>query len=108
MEGENLKMLQEVINAIGGTGSAVISEYTVWFIVSAIGWIILGVAIIYSAYKWKVENEGPCDDFYWGRVLARSFFMFIGALFIFCNVPDLFSPEAAAIHRLLQDVKIGS
>lgn len=105
MEGENLKMLQEVINAIGGTGSAIVSEYTVWFIVSAIGWILMGAAMAYLSFKWKIESDD--EDEYW-KTIVRWVMIFIGALFILCNVPDLFAPEAAAIHQLLRDVKIGS
>lgn len=108
MESENLKIIQEVISALGGAGSAIVAQYTVWFIVSSICYSVLGAVIAITAFKWKpVEQEGYGDSYIW-RVIARYVLMFIGGLFIAANLPDLFAPEAMAMHQLLRDIKIGS
>lgn len=67
-----------------------------------IGWLIFGAIVCWSATKIKFSEHS--DVAAWGQWLIRAVVVFFGALMILVSVPDIASPQAAAIHQLLRDI----
>jgi len=95
------EIINRIAEILGTSGQYAVQEYATWYIAQAIGLIAFGVYLIYKGYKF-VTPEG------WGEQLTpivKGVLIFVGALFVIHQLPDLFSPEAIAIHQLLRDVK---
>lgn len=97
-----VETINRVAEILGSSGSAVVSEYTVWFAVASIIWIAVGIFLCGIALRWK-----PSEHVFEVPVALgiKAAMFFVGLLFIGCNVPDLAAPKAIAIHQLVKDVR---
>lgn len=103
------EQISEIINLLSASGSQAVQHYAIWFIASAIGWILFGLSFWVAAYyafksRQKIQQEFEHDTQLAGYIFA-VIFAFLGGLFVVCNVPDLFSPTGIAIHQLIQDMR---
>ena len=90
----------ELLNSIATPAvQATISAYTRWYQVSSAIWILFGLTVVFGAAGFYRREDTQFE----GKVGAIAA-MLIGALFISANIPDLFHPDAMAIHRLLRDL----
>lgn len=100
------KEIQQLTQLGEAAVQSAISEYAVWFTVSAICWLLFGVAcfvavaVIWRCRKWIVEKYlvGPA-------VIIGVLLILIGTLTIPINVPTLTNPRAYAIHQLITDAR---
>lgn len=99
------KALQELTN-LGSAGvSHAIEEYTRWYLVSAIGWLTVGIVFVICGImlrKLKI-NDSDWND--WLRYLAMVIVIGIGVLMIVHNLSTVCAPEAYAIHKFILDIK---
>lgn len=104
-DSESVQIVQQVLSVLDRSGQSAISSYTQWHFAKAISYILLGLVIIVSCVRWNHlddDGEHKIDGF---AFYLKIFAIFIGMLFIVANVPDLFSPQAIAIHQLIKDIK---
>lgn len=99
------ELMKNLAGAVGKSAEYITQQYSSWMVVSAIGWIIFGVVVCWSATKIKFSEHSDVAE--WGQWLMRAMVVFCGALMILSSVPDVVSPQAAAIHQLLRDIKPG-
>jgi hypothetical protein len=88
---------------------AAIHAYSNWMVISSIGWIASGVAIVVAATKcleWWRSHEFDDDGAFVASLVGIVLLFLIGGLLVVCNLPDLFSPQAAAIHQVLRDIRV--
>jgi predicted membrane channel-forming protein YqfA (hemolysin III family) len=100
MKTESLEIINRLSEVIGASGEYIIGEYAVWYVVSSLTFISLGLAIIITALRLKLPDSWDISPLF-----IKGVMLFVGALFIACNLPDLFAPEAISIHRLLADIR---
>ena len=98
--------IQQLAAIIGTSTGMVVTEYARWHFVSAVGWLLCGIALaVYAARyypKWNEEWDGDQKTAWYGcRILCIA----IAAFFICTNLPDLFSPTAIGIHQLIKDIR---
>jgi hypothetical protein len=101
MNDATIKLLQSLADAVGASLPMILGHYTTWHLVSALGWIAFGSFIVFTSTKW-IPDEDVWDPTVAG--IVRILLLFVGGIFIFVNLPDIFSPQAAAIHQLLTDI----
>jgi hypothetical protein len=95
------EIINRVAEILGQSGQYAVQEYAVWHIVYAIGLIAIGLFLIYKGNKF-VAPKGWDEQI---TPIIKGIMIFFGALFVVANLPDLFSPQAMAIHQLLNDIK---
>lgn len=114
MEIETLHILNGLSETLGVSPDQIIKEYTYWIVVKSLSYIALGIAAICVAIKFNIlvkqeereEWETP-DEWEVTTLIVRGILLLIASFLIVPNIPDLFTPEAIAIHRLLRDVSGG-
>ena len=94
--------INQIAEILGQSGNAVVNEYVIWHVVSAIGWIVAAVLGIWFTLKWK---PGKDNDWFLPGVVIKGIGIFIFAMIVLCNVPDLAAPRAISIHQLLSDIR---
>jgi hypothetical protein len=102
METETIQKIADIMHA---AGAEIIPEYAAYLLVQAAGFAILGVAVIAKALSFRPETANLDDA---EAVIAHTLkwaAVFVGALFVIGNIPDLVSPKAAAIHQIIRDVR---
>ena len=108
MNDQQLQTLQKFLDMLNSGAVSVVQSYTVWFVISALRYMALGVAFvgagIYLSRKQLPKPEYPSDDYRWVPKYLGYLCILIGALTFFGQFADLFAPKAAAIHQLIQDV----
>lgn len=95
-------VLQELTN-LGSAGVArALEGYTRWYLVSAIGWLVMGIVWIVGGYIYTKSDwfeDEPCIKYIMGYLV-----IFFGAMMIIYNLSTVCAPEAYAIHALINDV----
>ena len=85
-----------------------IASYSSWFFAASLGWIICGIILIYGGYRfikpWQKAEDKTDPGPAFGMV-GIGIAIFVGAMMIFSNVPDLLNTKAMAIHQLLKDIR---
>jgi hypothetical protein len=86
---------------------AAIAEYTKYFLVSSIVWIVFGVLCAYTAALLGKRGL-KMEDYHDGKMpvlAAATLLLIVGCACIPMNLPTLFSPKAYAIHQLISDAR---
>jgi hypothetical protein len=97
---KELKIINNITEILSEKSSEVLTHYTAYYTVQAISLIVLGIIILYAAFKLDTREWEA------GLGILFKFIAYpIGLLFIFMNIDTLFSPEAMAIHQLIRDIK---
>ena len=92
--------INEVMQTLNTVGATAVSEYTKWFFISSIAWLVgSGVAF---RYWYKCKFELVDEEL---RPLLKGSLMLLAGIIFLTFVPDLFAPQAAAIHQLLGDIR---
>jgi len=102
-------IIGKLAETLGTSAQHLVEIYVPWVVASAwmfigigaitiIAGIIIGIFLIYAA------DSG--DDRAWAGIIM-AIIIFIGSLFVGCNIPDVVAPKAAAIQKILYDVKTG-
>lgn len=109
MDEKTIGLIKELTEVFGKNFDFIVGAYSTWYLTSALGWIIFGILIIAFAFKIvrtkKGDKEPAYDEFpFWIPILKWGI-VFIGALFILFNIPDLISPEGIALHRIITDIR---
>lgn len=86
-------------------GTQVVDEYTSWFFVSAVVWILFGLAAVCTGIKLKFRDHLE-EDQYKAMLCIKVLLVIVGGLIAISHVSDLVAPEAAAIHQLLRDLRV--
>ena len=101
MSEETLALIEQFGILINTNARDIIAEYTRWHMVAAIFWVFVGGMLCTFAINFpKLED--------WELVpthVVRFILFALGMIFIGANAPDLFSPEAVAIHQLILDIR---
>ena len=99
-------VLQELTN-LGSVGvSRAIEGYTRWYLVSAIGWLIMGIIAVCGSYKvTKYAWDFLDDDEQFIKYIVAGIIMLVGVIMIIYNTSTIFAPEGYAIHNLIIDLK---
>lgn len=82
-----------------------VRDYTVWYLINAVGWIGFGVWLTWVALR-AARRHDPRAEQYSATFPMRPIYYLvagIGLIFVFCNVPTLLKPRAYAIHGVLKD-----
>lgn len=105
------KVLEELTN-LGSSGvSRAIEGYTTWYLVSAIGWFVVGIVIVICGYKLgklKMDSDEYENADIWNallRYIAAGIVLFIGIAIIIFHLSTICAPEAYAIHHFISDIK---
>lgn len=93
--------IQQLSTILAESGNTISEAYSYWFFWNAIGWMFMGLCIIGAAIKVKKPEE--MDDR--AALVIKAVLIFIGSLFVFVNLPDLFAPQGIAIHQLIKDIR---
>ena len=98
--------LRELTN-LGSEGVLrAIEGYRTWYLVSAMGWFVVGIAFVICGLKVGQFKADDCDDWnVWIRYVAMSLILFIGVAMMIYNLSTICAPEAYAIHCFIQDIK---
>jgi putative Ca2+/H+ antiporter (TMEM165/GDT1 family) len=96
------ELMKSLAGAVGKSAEYITQQYATWMVASAIGWIIFGAVVCWSATKIRFDEHSDIPDFF--QWLAKALVVFLGALMILVSVPDIASPQAAAIHQVLRDI----
>ena len=98
MENE-LKLITDLLS---GSASHAIMEYTRWYFINAIAWSLLwlsGIIIV-----WRI-NFTKYIDVDWPAPAIKVGIIALLVLFLMLCLPNIFAPEAYAIHALIGDIK---
>lgn len=102
--------MDDVLKELTDLGSSgvlrAIEGYTRWYLVSAIGWLAVGIVIVICGPKIGKLKIGEFDTWNdWGRHMASGFIMLIGVAIIIHHLSTICAPEAYAIHHFIKDIK---
>ena len=109
MEPEALVIIEELAKVVQQNTMQIVDYYTTWHVLNAFGWMFFGSFLCIAAYKaptpkgWS-ETSGESAFFV---PLVRGIAFIAGLLFIANNLPNVFAPEAYAIHQLIIDIRGG-
>lgn len=103
MSTANIEIVNKLADVLSGSASNAIAAYTHHFIYASLVWIVFGLIVVIAGAS-KLINRVIDDDEKSSRGVAKAIIVFIGLLIIACNVSDLISPEAMAIHQLIKDI----
>ena len=99
MNTESLELINSLASQLGIVSSKMIGYYADWYFTQAIMLVLLGFTGIVFSYRCK--DPEWCDvDFR----IARIIIGIISFFFISFNLPDIFAPEAIAIHAIIGDI----
>lgn len=101
MNEETVKLIEQLAGLVGHNSALIVEQYTYWHMVAAISWILVGVFFCIAAVKCPRPEE-------WDTIpthVVRCVFFVAGLLMLAANIPDVFAPEAFAIHQLIIDIK---
>ena len=101
--------METILNELTNLGSAgvlrAIEGYARWYLVSAIGWFIVGIVFVICGYKVFNLKIDDCDE--WDeclRYIVTGVIVFIGVAMIIYNLSTICAPEAYAIYHFIQDI----
>lgn len=100
MKNETMDIINKLEQVVGSSSEYVLSEYTHYFVVSSFVWLLFGLSMIVVIVKAKLPDHWDVHP-----LVVKGFIMFIGGIFVAANLSDLLSPNAAAIHQLLKDIR---
>lgn len=108
MNEQTLQLLQKFLDTVNSGAAEVVQSYTVWFIVSALRYMALGLTFvgggIYLSRRQLPKPEYPSDDLRWVPKYLGYLLIMIGTITFFGQFADLAAPKAAAIHQLISDM----
>ncbi len=99
MKNETIDIINKLEQVVGSSSEYVLSEYTHYFVVSSLVWLLFGLAMIVTIIKTELPGHWEIHP-----LVVKGFIMFVGGLIVAANLSDLLSPNAAAIHQLLKDI----
>ena len=98
--------LKELTN-LGSEGVLrAIEGYTTWYLVSAICWFMVGIALVICGLKVGKLKVDDCDE--WNecvRYVAMGLILFVSTIIIIHNLSTICASEAYAIRHFIQDIK---
>ncbi len=100
------KALSELTNLTSSGVTRAIEGYARWYLVSATGWLIVGIAIIILSILFGRKKFDGFDE--WNefvRYVVLGLGILVGLLIIIHNLSTICAPEAYAIHKLILDIK---
>lgn len=100
------KALSELTNLTSAGVERAIEGYARWYLVSATGWMILGLAIVVTGIllgRKKVKDMDDWNEFI--RYLVMAGCILLGLMIVIFNLSTICAPEAYAIHKLIMDIK---
>ncbi len=102
--------MEDVLKELTNLGSdgvlRAIEGYARWYLVSAIGWLIMGIGVVFGGYKvgrLKIDDADEWNAYI--RYMAMGVVVFIGVSIIIFNLSTICAPEAYAIHHFIGDIK---
>ena len=101
MNEETLALIEKLAASLGTTSEHIIEQYTSYHYIEAISFISFGAALIIGGIKAPTNEEWDANPFIWAaKVIAVA----VGSFMVVVNVPQLFEPQAMAIHQLIIDI----
>lgn len=101
MEAEGLIIIEQLGQIVQKNTAQIVEYYTTWHLLSALGWAFIGGFLMIAALKAPTP-EGFEKPF---PIIVRSVAFLLGMLMVTTNMPDIFAPEAYAIHQLIIDIR---
>lgn len=98
MNAENFAKIMETIET---TSSFVIGEYIHYYTYTSLFLVAAGLFVCLVGYRIK-PDAFDCNEFF---IFVKYCTIIVGFVLVICNMGDFISPEAAAIHQLLTDLK---
>lgn len=103
---KEIEIINRLADIAGESSGEIIQHYHRWFIASSLIWTLVGIVIFYLSYRWKMpekwEDDAMDRSAFW---IFKGVAIAIALLMIGHNLPDLFAPQAAAIHQLISDIR---
>ena len=101
MEPEAMILIEKLAKLVNQNTHQIVSYYTKWHLLAAYAWIFFGGFLMAASYKMPTPEgfEPPFPAF------ARGMAFIVGFVMVVANFPDVFAPEAYAIHQLIIDVR---
>ena len=94
----DLAIINKLTEVLGQSSGETIAVYTHYYTVTPWVWVGFGFFLfIISLIATLLAEEG--------KVFILAIGMFISGLFVACNLSDILSPKAVAIHQLIKDVR---
>ena len=100
---ENIDLVNRITEILGSATSEVLTEYTGWFMLNALIWVVGGAALFLYIFKWDAEPKERWD--FIPAKAVRMMLLVITFSISAVNVADVIYPKAAAINQLLHDVR---
>jgi len=101
---DNETIIGNITTILGEATSGTISAYTHYFIWASVVWIVAGAILIavsvYPKLYRQMEETFDKESVY----VLRGIILVIGLIMFVGNLSDLVSPQAVAIHQLLNDI----
>ena len=97
----NEELANRLIAVLSDTSSAVITEYTHYFIYTSLFHVFVG--IVFSVIAWRFKKPESWDDD--NAALLKGVLFLVSFVIIMVNAGDIISPQAMAIHQLIKDIK---
>jgi hypothetical protein len=103
MNEQELALIEKFGAALSENGKFVVDAYTRWSLAASICWVIFGILLVAFPFIQKIDIPNK-EDGKWVNPIIKYAIIFFGCLFIFANIPDIFSPEGYALHKLITDL----
>ena len=105
MEPEAMIIIEQLGKVVSQNTSQIVTYYTKWHIIAAFSWIVFGAFLMIGSYKAPIPQPWQDGDARGFVPMLRGVAFIIGFIFVASNVPDVFAPEAYAIHQLIIDIR---
>lgn len=103
MTEQEVSLIRDLAGAVGKSAEYVTGEYTQWVFVNSLGWVALGVVLSILAKKLPFAENSEVAP--WGQWLIKGVILTIGMVFIASSLPDVISPIAPAINKLITAIR---
>lgn len=101
-----LEAATRLIDMLGSGATDMVGSYTKYMFWSALGWISLGIFLIYLGIKlFTIRAAGnlksELEDL---QPIITAVFIIVGLLVVLTNFPQLLAPSGMAYHQIFKDI----
>ena len=105
MEPEAMVIIEQLAKVVQQNTHQIVTYYTKWHVLNAFGWMFVGAFLCIASYKApKPEGWDGSESKVFVPIIRGVAFV-AGLFFVANNLPNVFAPEAYAIHQLIIDIR---
>ncbi len=97
---ETAQVIERVAQILGESGTVIVQHYTEWHLIAACTWVLLGTALIVTAFKLNFDHWDKTES-----AVIKAAMVLVGGTALGLNVADIVAPQAIAMHQLIKDIR---